>query len=95
MIDNKTRQPVNKSMRISFYDTAGQEKYDAITTAHYRKSMGALVVYSVNDRSSFIAVEKWINQIKENAGPNCSIVLIANKNDLNQSEWQVSQEEGE
>lgn len=95
MIDKKTRQPVNKSMRISFYDTAGQEKYDAITTAHYRKSMGALVVYAVSDRASFTSVEKWINQIKENAGPNCSIVLVANKTDLDQTEWQVSQEEGQ
>ena len=71
MFDQKSRQPVNKSMRISFYDTAGQEKYDAITVAHYRKAMGALVVYSVSDRESFIAVDKWITQIQENAGPLC------------------------
>jgi len=38
-----------KKLNLSFYDTAGQEKYDAITKAHYRKAMGALVCYSVTD----------------------------------------------
>ena len=61
MIDQTTRQAQTKAIRVSFYDTAGQEKYDAITTAHYRKSMGALVCYSVTDRSSFDAMPKWIN----------------------------------
>ena len=60
MVDQMSRKPVNRSMRVSFYDTAGQEKYDAITTAHYRKAMGALIVYSVTDRVSFESVDKWI-----------------------------------
>ena len=94
MLDKSTRQPVNKSMRVSFYDTAGQEKYDAITFSHYRKAMGALVCYSVSDRNSFEAVEKWIDAIQENAGPNCQIVLVANKCDINRTEWSVSKEEG-
>ena len=47
-------------MRIDFYDTAGQEKYDAITTSHYRNAFGALVVYSVTDRESFEAAGNWI-----------------------------------
>lgn len=60
MVDKATRTPVHKSMRVSYFDTAGQEKYDAITTAHYRKAMGAVVVYSVTDRDSFLAVDKWV-----------------------------------
>ena len=42
--------PVTKSLKVAIYDTAGQEKYVAITTGYYRKAMGALVVYSVTDR---------------------------------------------
>ena len=58
--DGATREPVTKSMRIDFYDTAGQEKYDAIATSHYRNAFGALVVYSVTDRESFEAAGNWI-----------------------------------
>ena len=56
---NKKGDSVAKSIRISFYDTAGQEKYDAITFAHYRRSMGAIVAFSVTDRVSFESVKKW------------------------------------
>ena len=67
---------------MNFVDTAGQEKFDAITTAHYRKAIGALVVYSVTDRASFDAVDKWVNDVREFSGPNCQIVLAANKVDV-------------
>ena len=80
-INDDTKQPFYKQIRISFYDTAGQERFDAITKAHYRKAMGALVCYSVTDQDSFIAVEKWIQQIKDNAGPECQIILVGTKKD--------------
>lgn len=79
---------------MQFYDTAGQEKYDAITKAHYRKSMGALVCYSVADLKSFQAVDKWIRQVKENAGPHCSIVLVGTKCDIEDSKREVQHEAG-
>jgi len=57
--------------------------------------MGALVVYSVTDRDSFNAVEKWIGQVNNKANPNCSIILVANKADVADSERTVSTEEGD
>ena len=92
---NKKGEQVAKSIRISFYDTAGQEKYDAITVAHYRKSMGAIVAYSVTDRESFSNVQKWHEQVKEHADPNCAIILLANKCDVTSSARKVSYDEGE
>ena len=95
MIDAASKLPTSKAMRISFYDTAGQEKYDAITTAHYRRAVGALVCYSLSDRASFKAVPKWIDQVVQNSGPTCSIVLVANKSDIPANEREVSTAEGE
>ena len=37
-------------VKAQIWDTAGQEKYRAITVAHYRKALGALVVYDVTKR---------------------------------------------
>jgi len=82
MTDKASHQSVTKSLRINFYDTAGQEKYDSIAASHYRKALGAIVVYSVTDRASFDAAESWIDKVSENAGPNCSIILVANKADI-------------
>ena len=80
--DSVSRHPVTKSMRVNFYDTAGQEKYNSLTVSHYRKALGAIVVYSITDRASFVAAENWIEKVKDNAGPNCSTILVANKADV-------------
>jgi small GTP-binding protein len=38
------------TVKAQLWDTAGQEKYRAITVAHYRKALGALIVYDVTKR---------------------------------------------
>ena len=35
------------TVRVQIWDTAGQERFKAITSAHYRKSLGALLVYDI------------------------------------------------
>jgi len=34
-------------------DTAGQERFKTITTAHYRNAMGILLVYDITNEQSF------------------------------------------
>lgn len=34
-------------IKLTIWDTAGQERFRAITSAHYRKSIGALIVYDI------------------------------------------------
>jgi Ras-related protein Rab-8A len=54
--------------------------------------MGIIMVYAINDRASFNALENWMKQIKTHAAENVVKVLIANKADA--PERQVSYEEG-
>ena len=56
--------------------------------------MGAIVAYSVTDRDSFNNVRKWLNQVRDHADPNCDMILLANKCDVQTSDRQVSVEEG-
>jgi small GTP-binding protein len=35
------------AVKAQIWDTAGQERYLAITSAHYRRAVGALVVYDI------------------------------------------------
>ena len=53
----------NDMIRLSFFDTAGEEKYHAITACHYRKAMGALLVYDVCNRESFEHLAKWLKDV--------------------------------
>ena len=51
-------------------------------------------MYDITKRSSFENLQKWLEEMKENAYSKMSIILVGNKNDL-ESERQVSKEEGE
>ncbi|KAJ8556809.1 hypothetical protein ON010_g9156 [Phytophthora cinnamomi] len=66
---------------------AGQERYRAITSSHYRRAAGALIVFDVTSRESFInAQEHWLKELKAAAGLSSTltscIMLVGNKVDL-------------
>ena len=61
---------------------AGQERFKAITSAHYRKSLGALIVYDITKEQSFQSVKKWMEEVKEHAEPDIVIMLVGNKLDI-------------
>eukprot|EP00831_Metopus_contortus_P016687 TRINITY_DN17035_c0_g1_i1.p1 TRINITY_DN17035_c0_g1~~TRINITY_DN17035_c0_g1_i1.p1 ORF type:complete len:215 (-),score=24.09 TRINITY_DN17035_c0_g1_i1:200-844(-) len=85
-------------VKAQIWDTAGQEKYRSMTSAHYRKSVGALVVYDVTKRSSFDNVVRWVKELKSHAEPDISILLVGNKVDLvseDSSQRQVPRDEAE
>lgn len=66
-----------------FADTAGQERYRAITNAYYRGAVGALLVYDIAKHSSFENLSRWLEEVRQHAdAPNLVIMLIGNKADL-------------
>jgi GTPase SAR1 family protein len=54
--------------------------------------MGIIMVYAINDKTSFNALENWMRQIKTHAAENVIKVLVGNKSDC--AERQVSYDEG-
>ena len=89
-IDNKGKSE-NKKFGISLFDTAGQEKFRAITYNYFKGTDGILLIYDISDRQSFESVENWITSIREAIGTNnneskYAIVLIGNKLDLVEEE---------
>lgn len=70
------------TVKAQIWDTAGQERFKAITSAHYRKSIGALIVYDITKEQSFMSVKKWIEEVREHAEPEIVIMLVGNKLDL-------------
>ena len=69
-------------VKAQIWDTAGQEKYKSITSHHYRKAVGALLVYDVTRHSSFENCVKWLSEIRNYTDKDCVICLIGNKIDL-------------
>ena len=87
---------INSSIvRMQIWDTAGQEKFDAIASTYYKSTDVVIFVYSINFRDSFERVAQWAKQVDENCSkdePQIRI-LIGNKIDLN-GERKVTTDEG-
>lgn len=88
---------VGGTVKAQIWDTAGQERYRSITSAHYRRSAGAILVYDVTKKKTFLNVSKWLEEIKQNADKDIVIMLVGNKVDLveqNESKRKVTYEQG-
>jgi Ras-related protein Rab-2A len=83
-----------KFIKIQIWDTAGHEAFQSITRTYYRGAAGALLVYDITRRDTYVHLVKWLSELKENAPKDITIILIGNKNDL-ENERQVSYQEGE
>ena len=81
-----------KTIKLQIWDTAGQEQFRTITTSYYRTAAATLLVYAIDDITSFDHVESWIQDFKAHSAPDVPIILIGNKCDL--TERMVSYEKG-
>jgi small GTP-binding protein len=79
-------------VELQIWDTAGQEKFRSLGPLYYRNASGAVAVFDVTRRSSFEHVGSWISAFTEVAGCQVTIVVAANKADMEQ-ERQVTQKE--
>ena len=82
-----------KIIKLQIWDTCGQEIYQSLITNFYRNSSLAIMVYAINNRTSFEHIDNWLKEIKRNSNPDAKIFLIGNKNDLDE-ERIISYEEG-
>ena len=70
------------NIKAQIWDTAGQEKYKSITSHHYRKAVGALLVYDITRRNTFENCIKWYNELRKFTERNCIVCLVGNKTDI-------------
>jgi small GTP-binding protein len=73
----------NDIVKINFIDTAGQERFDSISSNYLKNVNGVLLVYDITNYDTFKKIDYWNNQIKNYNKNKYSIVLIGNKIDLN------------
>lgn len=91
IVYNKNTIPI----KIQIWDTAGQEIFRSIIRSYYRNVHASVLCFDVTNRTSFMNVEKWMNELKYHTSNfnNLSIILIATKTDMS-SYRQVTYEEG-
>ncbi len=63
-LPNPENEQEQLSVKLSIYDTAGEEKFQAVTACHYRNAKGCIVVYDVTSRRSFENIERWLRDAR-------------------------------
>ncbi|CEI65342.1 hypothetical protein FVEN_g6233 [Fusarium venenatum] len=87
-----------KHMKLSLWDTAGQETYKSVTRSYFRGASGALLVFDLSRKQTFQHVTDWLNDLRQIAEPDIVVILVGNKADLTQQEdnkREVTREEAE
>jgi len=72
----------DKMVKLQIWDTAGQESFRSITRSYYRGAAGALLVYDITRRDTFLHLSRWLEEARQPSQSNMVNMLIGNKNDL-------------
>ena len=82
-----------KNVKLQIWDTAGQDRFKAITKNYYKGANGIILIYDVTNTKTYDNIKIWISQIREEATPNVVVYLCGNKIDMKDYR-SVSTEEG-
>ena len=73
---------------LQLWDTAGQEKYQALSQVFFRDSHVAVICYDPSDEPSVHSIQKWKSDVLKHE-PNCLLILTATKIDLVQPDQKL------
>ncbi|OCH96133.1 ras-domain-containing protein [Obba rivulosa] len=81
-----------KRIKLQLWDTAGQERFRgrSVTRSYYRGAAGAILVYDITSRQSFLNLSRWLADARALASPHLVTVLVGNKSDKEEDrevEW--------
>ena len=82
-------------LKMKIWDTAGQERFKSMSVQAIKASEGVILVYAINNLNSFKSLDTWIVKLNQTTDISKKpIIIIGNKNDLEESERKITYEEG-
>ncbi|KAJ2082157.1 hypothetical protein H4R24_001785 [Coemansia sp. RSA 988] len=76
--------------RLQLWDSAGQERFRAMTQMYYRGANAVVLVYDITSENSFKDIEAWVKELRQNIDmDNTVLLLVGNKLDLAPAKRQV------
>ena len=91
---DKTIEIDEEKYKLIIWDTIGQETYRSISKLFLNESKIVILVYSIENKSSFTNLDFWYNLYLEELGKEVILGIAGNKADLYLNQ-QVPYEEGE
>ena len=78
-------------VKVNYIDTAGQEKFRAISVNYLKGTDGAVLVFDITKKETFELIGNWLDDIRENNKMSIGKMLLGNKADL-EEEREVTKE---
>ena len=70
-----------KGFKLYFWDIGGQQDKLYSTEYYFVQAVGAMIVFSLNDLSTFNDINFWVTKLKDLSG-DVPYILVGNKTDL-------------
>lgn len=69
------------SVKVDFWDTAGQEKFNAMHPSYYYQAHACIMVFDVTRKQTYLNLNRWYGELRQHC-PNIPCILVANKVDV-------------
>ncbi|XP_064630776.1 ras-related protein Rab-24-like [Lineus longissimus] len=70
-----------KYVMLGIWDTAGSERYEAMSRIYYRGAKAAIICFDLTEKNSFEKAKFWVKELNKSE-ENCKVYLCGTKNDL-------------
>ena len=72
----------DKTIRLILWDTAGQERFRSLIPSYLKNADCIIIVFDITNKESFLSLNRWLTDAKNNANENTIYVICGNKIDL-------------
>lgn len=83
--EKKITKIEDQDVKLAIWDTAGQEKFRTMGIHFYRNVDGIILVYDISERSTFDALQSWLEELKAKSESDAVIMIVGNKTDLRET----------
>ncbi|KAJ6225529.1 hypothetical protein RDWZM_004074 [Blomia tropicalis] len=90
---NKKMTLDNEVISLAIWDTAGSERFRALTPNFYRGAHGVILVYDVTSRQTFEKLNIWLDELNSYADKPAIVKMVVG-NKIDKEGREVSRKEG-
>lgn len=83
---------LTSAAKLAIWDTAGEEKFRAVTRNYFKDAQGAVIVFDLTNYDSFTKLNDWIEFVNDSSPKDVVIAIVGNKADLSDQRKVTSKE---
>jgi small GTP-binding protein len=84
-----------EELKLTVWDTVGQERFRALPKKYYQNADGVLLLFDVTKEDTFLHVNDWIKDVKDNSNKENDVVIYILGNKIDMPERVITKEKAE